>query len=148
MPDGQQQWRSRLKDHVSDILLRKNVQIEHFYWEEENGVYMAKMMDILKPESFTLDNFSRSLETIASHVFSVKKGWTHYHIIVLFVYCIRLDEICMKMHDWYKTSLLVETLVDILACIDYAPPPSNNNYYTIFPIFCMLGLFLVYFTSL
>ena len=106
---------------------------------------MAKMVDMLKPKSFTLDNFSRSLETIASHLFSMKKGWSRYHIIALFIYCIKLDEICMKMHDWYNTSLLEETLIDILSMINYSPPPRNN--YTIFPVFCMLGIFLVYFIS-
>ena len=141
----QQQWRSHLKEHVSNILSRKNVQIEYFYREQENEDHIAKLMDILKPESFTLDNFSWSLEIIASHLFSVKKGWSRYHIIALFIYCIRLNEICMKMHDWYSTSLLEETLVVILLMIDYSPPRNN---YTIFPIFCMLSLFLVYFISI
>ena len=145
MPNRQQQRRSHLKEHVSNILSRKNVQIEYFYREQKNGDYMAKMMDMLKPKSFTLDNFSRSLETIASHLFSVKKGWSRYHIIALFIYCIKLDAICMKMHDWYNTSLLEETLVVILSMINYSPPTRND--YTIFPVVCMLGIFLVYFIS-
>ena len=145
MTDGQQ-WRNHLKKHVSNILSRKNAQIEYFYRKEENSDCMVKMMDILKPETFTMNNFAWSLETIASHIFMVKKGWTCYHIIVLFIYCIRLDEICMKMHDWYNTSLLEETLVVILLMINYSPSPRNN--YTIFPVFCMLGIFLIYFISL
>ncbi len=139
----QQRWRSHLKEHVSDILSRKNAQIERFYLEQENEHHIAKLMDLLQPESFTLDNFSWSLETIAGHLFSPKKGWTRYHIIALFIYCIELDEICTKTHDWYNTDLLEETLVVILMMIDYSPPIRND--FTIFPVVCMLSVFLVYF---
>ena len=148
MPNRRQQrWRSYLREHVSIVLARRNVQVEHFYREEEeNGERLTKLLEMLKPESFTKNNFSQSLEEIAGHLFSTKKGWTRYHLIALFAYCIKLDEICTKMHDWYSTGHLEETLVTILARIDYAPAARNT--YTIFPVVCMLGVFLAYFIML
>ena len=140
MSDGQQHWRSHLKSHVSNILARKNEEIEYFYREESDNI----MKILINPESFTLSNFAYSLKTIASHTFSVK-GWTHYHVIVLFLYCIKIDEICIKTHDWYKTNLLEEVLVDILIMIDYSPPSRCYYYYcTVIPLFLILS-FLIYF---
>ena len=112
--------RRRLKEYVTNVLNHNDGRMERIfqYYEpfmQERDAYKIEEMN------FTLNTLAPSLQTIASYLFARGEP---YHVTVLFMYCIKIDEYFKKNQKDYKTDLIVDALVNILINIDYNIPKS------------------------
>lgn len=57
-------------------------------------------------------------------MFTPGEVYKHYHVVALFMYCMKIDEYFTENLKDYKTDLIVDTLVNILINIDYNIPRS------------------------
>ena len=95
----------------------------------------------------TIDNFDVSFRTMCLELFkdTVKDG----HVVSLLVFCIELDT-CLQHHTWYTLPILVESLVNALACVQFNPSTWNqsnliDNVVTSFIIIVPLLFFYILF---
>ena len=117
------QARRTLREYVINILNRGDSQIERLFRNYEPFMQEQRAYKI-EEMNFTIDTLASSLQEIASYLFTPGETYKPHVIVVLFMYCIEIDEYFKKHHQNYKTDLLVDAIVNILISIDYEVPKS------------------------
>ena len=118
------QARRRLREYVVNVLNHNDSRMEyrfHYYepFMQERGAYAIEEMN------FTVDTLASSLQQIAGYLFAYgRESNKPHYVVVLFMYCLKIDEYFKKNHQNYKMDLLVDALVNILIKIDYVVPKS------------------------
>jgi len=114
--------RRKLKEHIENILKRKDSRMLFIYQDNNQFMELFSQIDTM---NFTLYNVSKSLQAIARYLFRPGEPYKTHNVDVLLLYSRKLDEYLITNFQDYQTDPLVEILVNILIEIDFV---TGNRY--------------------